>query len=440
MKTDPQNLHLPADFVWGVATSAYQIEGAVAEGGRAPSIWDTFSHLPGKTANGETGDVACDHYHRYAEDVELIASLGVDAYRFSISWPRVQPTGNGAWNEQGFAFYSRLCDALLERGIKPHITLYHWDLPQALEEQGGWANRQTAYLFAEYAREVARRLGDRAASLTTHNEPWCTAFLGNHNGSFAPGYRDLRKATQVSHHLLLSHGLAVQAMREVCPSVPMGIVLNQQPVSAATESAADQAAAAREYANLTGWFLQPILKGTYPQVPGSRALPEIMAGDMEIIAQPIDFLGINYYNRGWVSTDSPAWPAPFPYGATDMGWEIYPEGLTELLLKHQQDYDNLPPIYIMENGMAGADYLVDGKVLDYRRIDYVNQHIQAVSKAVEGGVDVKGYFYWSLMDNFEWAHGYSKRFGLIYIDYATQQRIPKQSAHWYRDFIAAQRT
>ena len=434
---DPNELKLPRDFVWGTATSAYQIEGAATEDGRGASIWDTFSHTPGRTANGETGDIACDHYHRSEADVDLLAWLGVDAYRFSIAWPRVQAAGSGAWNEKGFAFYDRLCDQLLGRGIAPHITLYHWDLPQALEDKGGWANRETAYRFADYAREVARRLGDRAASLTTHNEPWCTAFLGNYHGAFAPGYRDLALATQVSHHLLLSHGLAVQAMRGVCPKTPMGIVLNQSPVYTASDSAADRAAAAVEYANLTDWFLQPVLEGAYPQVPGCRAHPEIAAGDMAIIAQPIDFLGINYYNRTWVSTDTPGVPAAFARGATDMGWEIFPEGLTALLLQHKQDYANLPPIYIMENGMAGADYLIDGQVLDYRRIDYLREHVLAVSRAVEAGVDVRGYFYWSLLDNFEWAHGYSKRFGLIYVDYETQERTPKQSAGWYRDLITS---
>lgn len=433
------SMAFPADFTWGVATSAFQIEGAADEDGRGPSIWDTFSHTPGKTHNGDHGDIACDHYHRSAEDVALIASLGVDAYRFSIAWPRVQPDGSGAWNERGLAFYDRLCDRLLERGLAPHLTLYHWDLPQALEDKGGWTNPETARHFADYAQEIARRFGDRVASICTHNEPWCTAFLGNHTGMFAPGHRDIRRAVKVAHQLLLSHGLALQAIRSVTTKPKLGIVLNQSAVTPATDLPADLAAAASEYARQTRWFMDPLLNGTYPDVPGAHPLPEIAADDMAIITQPLDFLGINYYTRAWVSTEQPHRATPFALGATDMGWEIYPDGLTELLQRHKKDYANLPPIYITENGMANADYLVNGEVADYARIDYLGRHLKAVSAAMQAGVDVRGYFYWSLMDNFEWNSGYSKRFGLVYVDYATQQRIPKRSAHWYREFITASR-
>jgi beta-glucosidase len=432
---------LSRDFTWGVATSAYQIEGGAAAGGRGPSIWDTFSHTPGKTRRGETGDVACDHYHRWPEDVAMMASLGVDAYRFSISWSRVQPLGHGAWNETGLAFYDRLVDALLAKGLRPHATLYHWDLPQGLQDVGGWASRETTLRFAEYAERIARRLGDRLAGIATHNEPWCTAVLGHERGQFAPGFKDPALAADVSHHLLLSHGLALQAMRGAGCKAPLGIVLNQSSSSAATDSAADHALAATEYASFVRWYMEPIFSGGYPRDPGIRHYPRnIQPGDFAIIGQPLDFLGVNYYTRIWASAATPPLPAPRALGVTDMGWEIHPEGLTELLVDLHRRYPGLPPISVMENGMANAgDSVVDGRVADPARIDYMRRHLEAIARAREAGVDIRGFFYWSLMDNYEWDSGYDKRFGLVHVDYATQLRTLKDSALWYRETIASQR-
>ena len=434
-----QKTHFPDDFNWGVATSAFQIEGAWATDGKGPSIWDTFTHTPGKIKDGSTGDVACDHYHRYQADVDLIAALKVDAYRFSMAWSRVQPQGHGAWNAAGFAFYDRLLDALLEKGVAPHLTLYHWDLPQGLQDRGGWLARDTAYRFADYAAEVARRVGDRVAAIATHNEPWCTANLGYGNGQFAPGVRDAAQAIQVSHHLLLSHGLAMQAMRATGTPARLGIVLNQWTADPATDSEADRALAALEYARSVQWFMDPIFKGRYPELAlrahGADA-PKVEAGDFAIIGQPLDFLGVNYYFRALCSAETPPRAPEGKLGFTDMGWEIYPQGLTELLLKLKAEYA-LPPIYITENGMANADTLADGQVPDSARIDFVQRHLAALAEAMAQGVDVRGYFLWSLLDNFEWDSGYAKRFGIVHVDYQTQQRTLKHSAHWYRDFISA---
>ena len=428
------DLKFPPDFSWGVATSAYQIEGAANEDGRGPSIWDTFSHTPGKTINGDTGDVACDHYHRYEQDVDIIANLGVDAYRFSIAWPRVQPDGKGAWNEKGLAFYDKLVDRLLAKGLKPHATLYHWDLPQALQEQGGWGSRDTTDRFAEYADVMGRRLGDRVATLCTHNEPWCTAYLGNHTGQFAPGFQDPKLAIQVAHHLLLSHGKALQAMRASGVKAPLGIVLNQSSVTPATNSPADLECAQRHYASFVRWYMDPIFLKSYPKAPGISIYPEVHENDFNVIAQPLDFLGINYYTRIWASAAVPPVPAPNVLGVNDMGWENHPQGLTELLTQINRDYD-LPPIFITENGYAGADSLDNGQVHDHERITYVRTHLEALQKAMEAGVDVRGYFYWSLFDNYEWNSGYAKRFGLVHVDYDNQQRTLKDSAVWYRDLI-----
>jgi beta-glucosidase len=430
------NAALGRQFTWGVATAAYQIEGAVSEDGRGPSIWDTFSHTLGKTLRGETGDIACDHYHRWQDDLALLESLGVDAYRFSIAWPRIQALGYGAWNPKGLDFYERVVDGLLAKGIKPYATLYHWDLPQALQDRGGWASRDTAHRFADYAAHVGRRLGDRLAALATHNEPWCTAVLGHEVGKFAPGLRDAALAAQVSHHLLLSHGLALQALRAERLVCPLGIVLNQSSVTAATAGGADLACARTQYASFVRWYMDPLFRGAYPQDPGIVHLPRIEAGDMATIAQPLDFLGINYYTRIWASTSGV--PAPMALGQSDMGWEVYPQGLLELLVGLQREYV-LPPIYITENGIACADALQDGQVDDRGRIDYVRRHLEALAQACEEGVDVRGYFYWSLLDNFEWDSGYAKRFGLVHVDYATQRRTPKASAHWYRETARAVR-
>ncbi len=431
------NRQFGPDFTWGVATSAYQIEGAADVDGRGPSIWDTFARQPGRTVNGESGAVACDHYRRWADDVGLIADLGVNAYRFSIAWPRVQPLGLGAFNAQGLDFYDRLVDALLARGIAPHATLYHWDLPQHLQDLGGWGHRDTAFHFAHYADAVARRLGDRLAALATHNEPWCTAVLGHEVGKFAPGDRDPQLAAQVSHHLLLSHGLAMTAMRASGVACPLGIVLNQSSVTPATPSAADAAAARTEYARFVSWYMDPLFRGRYPGDPGIEHRPTVRDGDLALIQQPMDFLGINYYTRIWASRGTPPVPAPNALGVTDMGWEIHPEGLGELLTGLQRDYPGLPPLFITENGMANADTLHDGRVADAARIDYVRRHLEALAEAKALGVDVRGYFYWSLMDNYEWDSGYAKRFGLVHVDYATQQRTLKDSAHWYRQVIQA---
>lgn len=432
------SLSFPPGFVWGAATSAYQIEGAAREDGRGPSIWDHFSHQAGTTFQGHTGDVACDHYHRYENDVDLMAALGLQAYRFSVSWPRVQPLGQGAWNGKGLAFYDRLVDRLLAKGIAPHVTLYHWDLPQALQERGGWVVRDTAQRFAEYADHMGRRLGDRVAAIATHNEPWCAATLGHEVGKFAPGWRDPQAAVQVAHHLLLSHGLALQAMRASGVRAPVGIVLNQSPATPATDGQADRAEAERQFAAFVRWYMDPLFLKRYPVIDGRTLHPVIHENDFSIIAQPLDFLGINYYTRIWASAAQPPVPAPKLQGETDMGWEIYPEGLSELLTWLHRNY-RLPPVYITENGMAHADRLVDGVVADQPRIDYVRAHLQALARAIEAGVDVRGYFYWSLLDNYEWDSGYDKRFGLVHVDYDTQVRTPKASAHWYRDFIASQR-
>ena len=434
-------LQFPPAFTWGVATSAFQIEGAASADGKGPSIWDTFSHTPGKVIDGSNGDVACDHYHRYAGDVAIMAALHAGAYRFSMAWSRVQPLGKGDWNEAGFAFYSKLLDELERHGMEAHLTLYHWDLPQGLQDDGGWLNRATCHRFAEYAAEVARRFGHRVKTIATHNEPWCSANLGYGNGQFAPGVSDAKSAIQVSHHLLLSHGLAMQAMRATGTQAKLGIVLNQWTADPATDSAADRALADFEYARSVQWYMDPIFKGRYPALAleqhGANA-PDVADGDFAIIAQPLDFLGVNYYFRAFCSAEVPPRQPEGKHGFTDMGWEIYPQGLTELLLKLNGEYD-LPPVYITENGMANADQLVDGAVPDKERIAYVRSHLAALRAAMAQGVDVQGYFLWSLLDNFEWNSGYAKRFGIVHVDYTTQQRTLKDSALWYRDFIDSQR-
>ncbi|MBB5457914.1 GH1 family beta-glucosidase [Paraburkholderia sp. Cpub6] len=428
------------DFVWGVATSSYQIEGAADEDGRGPSIWDAFCNVPGKVLNGENGDVACDHYHLVEEDLDLMAELGVKAYRFSIAWPRVQPTGRGAFNDKGLAFYERLVDGLLERDIQPFATLYHWDLPLSLQHtQNGWESRDTAYRFADYARKIGSVLGDRVASIATHNEPWCTAWLGNATGYFAPGNADLKKAAHVAHHLLLSHGLALQALRADGVKAPLGIVLNQSPAHGATDAPEDQAAASLEYAKFVRWYMDPLFKGEYPAEAlewyGANGPQDVIrSGDFDVIGTPMDFLGVNYYTRIFASASGEKRP-PGALGFTDMDWEVYPQGLTELLTRINADY-KLPPIYITENGCAAKDVLDDGRVHDAERVRFYDLHLAALSDAVKQGVDVAGYFAWSLMDNFEWASGYDKRFGMVYVDYASQERTLKDSALWYRDVIA----
>ena len=425
------------DFVWGVATSAFQIEGAAAEDGKGASIWDRFCRVPGAIADASNGDVACDHYHRWRSDLDLIAALGVDAYRFSASWPRVRPGGSGAWNRAGLDFYERLVDGLLARGIKPFLTLNHWDLPDELQARGGWAARDTVQRFVEYALGIDARLGDRVASITTHNEPWVIAMLGHESGVFAPGVKDRAVAMQVSHHLLLSHGLALQALRQQGCRAELGIVLNLSPTHPATATPADRARAQLEDGKLLRWTMDPLFKGAYPadvlEHLGADA-PRIEAGDLAAIATPMDLLGINYYSRSVVSATG-SWDAKTSgHDLTDMGWEIYPEGLTELLLRLQRDYP-VPPLYVTENGAAFEDRLVDGHVRDTRRIDYIARHIAAVGEALRQGVRMQGYMVWSLLDNFEWTSGYSKRFGLVHVDFETQRRTLKDSALWYRELL-----
>ncbi|MES2976937.1 MAG: GH1 family beta-glucosidase [Pseudomonadota bacterium] len=431
-----QKSGFPEDFAWGVATSSFQIEGAASEDGRGDSVWDTFCRNPANTLDASNGLIACDHYHRLEEDLDLIASLGVDAYRFSMAWPRVQPLGRGPWNEAGFDFYDRLIRGLEKRGIKAYLTLFHWDLPQALQDQDGWANRETCDRFADYAAEVARRFGHRLASITTHNEPWVVAILGHETGIFAPGLKDRKTAYQVSHHLLLSHGMALQRIRASGSQVPLGIVLNQSPIYPATTSPEDIAKAHLDDGLIVRWYMDPLFRGHYPQdvlaLLGDDA-PVTQPGDMDIIRQPLDFLGINYYTRNFSSASSTQ-PTEEAKAVTDMGWEIFPEGLTVLLERLNCDYP-IPAIYITENGAAFKDALVNGQVNDEERVSYLRGHIEATRQAIHKGVDVKGYFVWSLLDNFEWASGYEKRFGIVYVDYASQQRVKKESALWYQSFL-----
>jgi beta-glucosidase len=431
----------PADFLWGTATSAAQIEGAAFEDGKGPSIWDAFCRQPGRINDASNIDVACDHYHRFREDVALMKQMGLDCYRFSLSWPRVQPLGQGAWNEAGFAFYDRLVDALLEAGIQPHATLYHWDLPQALDESiGGWLSRDIAGHFADYDREVARRLGDRLASIATHNEPWCTATLGYETAQFAPGHKSRAESLRVAHHLMLSHGDAIAAMRTETQT-KLGIVLNHTPSFPATPTEADRRAARIDDGLNVRWYMDPIFRGAYPQDAidhvGADA-PQIEPGDLERIRQPLDFLGINFYTRGLFGADGKTVKGPGKRGFSDMGWEIVPEVFAQHLVRLAREY-NPPPMYITENGMANADRVVDGRVPDAQRIAYVHSHLQALATAMSLGADVRGYFYWSMLDNFEWNSGYLKRFGLFHVDYDTQQRVAKDSARWYGDLIAAHR-
>ncbi len=436
----------PHGFRWGVATASYQIEGAVDEDGRGPSIWDTFCATPGKVDRGDTGEVACDHYHRWQHDLDVMRDLGVNAYRFSIAWPRVIPAGHGPVNEPGLDFYDRLVDGLLERGIEPHATLYHWDLPQALEEAGGWPGRGIVDAFVAYADAVTKRLGDRVRSYATLNEPWCSAFLGYVLGEHAPGRTDRALGLQAAHHLLLAHGSALDVMRTNAPAALHGVVVNLYPVHPASDAPADEAAAQRFDGFFNRWYLDALLKGAYPsdawQGYGVDA-PLVEAGDMAIISRPLDFLGVNYYTR-MVVADEPGdpWPAARPVSfeaeRTAMGWEVYPQGLTDLLARLARDY-TLPPLLITENGAACPDVLADGTVDDADRISYLARHIEAVRQALAQGVDVRGYFAWSLLDNFEWARGYSQRFGLVYVDFDSQARLPKGSARWYADFIAQQR-
>jgi beta-glucosidase len=444
--TEREHVGFPPGFVWGVATSSYQIEGASDADGRGVSIWDTFAATPGKIADGSSGAVACDHYHRWADDLDLMQGLGVQAYRFSVAWPRVIPTGAGAVQPLGLDFYDRLVDGLLARGIEPHVTLYHWDLPQPLQDVGGWANRGIVDAFVAYADAVTGRLGDRVSSYATLNEPWCSAFLGYDAGEHAPGLRDRKLGLQAAHHLLLAHGSALPVMRGRAPRARHGIVLNLYPSHPASESPEDAAAAWRFDGFFNRWYLDPLLRGAYPddlwRAYGDAA-PTVEPGDLAVIARPIDFLGVNYYSRAVLASDpgdpeTGMRPVEVEAERTAMGWEVYPQGLTELLVRLARDYP-LPPVYVTENGAAYPDEILDGRVDDVDRVRFLERHVDAVREAVAQGVDVRGYFAWSLMDNFEWAHGYGKRFGLVHVDFETLARTPKQSALWYADMIERQR-
>ncbi|HEY2273163.1 MAG TPA: beta-glucosidase [Jatrophihabitantaceae bacterium] len=462
----------PAGFVWGTATASYQIEGAATEDGRGPSIWDTFSHTPGKVLGGDTGDVACDHYHRMPEDVAIMADLGLQAYRFSVAWPRIVPTGSGAVNQAGLDFYRRLVDELLGRGIVPMATLYHWDLPQPLEDDGGWTNRATAERFAEYASVVGEAIGDRVPNFITLNEPWCSAYLGYAAGVHAPGRTNSADALAAVHHLNLAHGLGSTALRAVLPqSAQVAVTLNLAQVRPASDSPADLDAARHVDGLANRVFLDPIVRGQYPAdvLDDLRHITDwsfIKDGDTALINTPLDQLGINYYTPTLVaaitpdlrtqiggrwSNDPTGTAGPSAYPGTDlavsvpqdgpytaMNWRIEPASLTELLVRVHRDYPGVP-LVITENGAAFDDHVSDdGAVHDGDRIGYIDAHLRAVHDAISAGADVRGYFVWSLLDNFEWAFGYSKRFGIVRVDYPTGTRTVKDSANWYRNVIAAQ--
>ena len=435
---------LPAGFRFGTSTASYQIEGAADEDGKGPSIWDTFCAEPGRIIDASSGAVACDHYHRYREDVALMARLGAHGYRFSIAWPRIQPTGSGAPNAAGLEFYDRLVDELLAHDIAPMATLYHWDLPQALEDAGGWMSRDTAHRFAEYAAIVGERLADRVAHWVPVNEPNVVSLLGYALGMHAPGKTLMFGALPAAHHLLLGHGLATQALR-AAGAQAVGSANNHAPMWPASDSDEDKAAADLFDTVWNRIFADPMLLGRYPE--GFGELMGARSGDLETIAQPLDFYGVNYYNPMCVAAPAdPASEMPFDqreipgYPKTDFGWPVVPDGLRELLVLLDERYPGLPPVMITENGCAynmGPDE--HGIVDDQPRIDYLDSHLRAVAAAIEQGVDVRGYYCWSLMDNFEWSEGYTQRFGLVHVDYETQRRTPKRSFDWYAETVRANR-
>ncbi len=432
------NYRFPEDFYWGTATASFQIEGATQEDGRGESIWDRFASQPGKIIGGDTGDPACYSYRLYPRDIRLMQQLGVNAYRFSIAWPRVIPRGTGDVNPAGLDYYERLVDALLEVDITPFVTLYHWDLPQALQERGGWANRETIDAYVHYTDIVASRLGDRVKTWMTHNEPWCIAFLGHLTGEHAPGLQDRKMALQVAHNVLVSHGDAVLVIRDRVPDARVGMVLNFSPGYPATDTEADRVATDLHHEKFNRWFLDPIVGRGYPPLAWEAYgddVPEVLVADAERMAPPIDFLGVNYYSRQVVhdpgSGGGKVLYARDNDNVTDRDWEIYPQGLRDLLVWLNQDYD-FPTLYVSENGAAYKDELTaDGRVHDPKRVDYIRQHLAMILQALDEGVPVKGYFYWTLADNFEWAFGTSSRFGLAYTQFETQERILKDSAHWY---------
>ncbi|MBN1454575.1 MAG: beta-glucosidase [Anaerolineales bacterium] len=441
-------LSFPKEFLWGVAASAYQIEGAYKEDGKGESIWDRFVRWPAHVLNGNTGDVACDHYHRMPQDVALFKELGIPCYSFTISWTRILPHGYGEVNAKGLGFYDRLVDELLAAGIKPMATLYHWELPQTLQDLGGWPNRDTVHRFAEYAQVVFAKLADRVELWATHNEPWVAAFLGYGKGLHAPGICDYSQAYQTAHHLMLAHGKAVQVFREGGHDGQIGLILNLNGLIPASDSDEDRAATQREHDETHALFLDPLFHGNYPQALFDYIgphQPKVQAGDAQIIAQPIDFLGLNYYNTDYISFDvagglnkSSSTPYSVPgWGRTEMNWGIHPYGLKAEVLHIKEKYGN-PKLYITENGCALADTPDDkGFVADWSRIDFLRAHLRALHEAIAEGANVHGYFVWSIFDNFEWAQGYGPRFGLVRVDYETLVRTPKQSAYWYRDVIAS---
>jgi beta-glucosidase len=441
---DPQRRDFPSDFLWGCATSSYQIEGAADADGRVESIWDRFAATPGRIRDGSSGAVACDHYHRWPQDLDIARDLGLNAYRFSIAWPRIFAETGGKPNTKGLDFYERLVDGMLERGLQPWATLYHWDLPQYLQEGGGWNERSTVYAFLDLAEAMTRRLGDRVKHWITHNEPWCTAIIGNYEGWHAPGNTDLKTALQVCHHVLLSHGLAVPLIRANVPDARVGISLSLHPLRAGSADPRDAAAMERHDGLRYRWFLDPLHGRGYPaqtlELVGAAA-PQVEAGDLDAIAVPTDFLGVNYYFPEAIVDDPAHGPlrarvlAPQGGEITAMGWPVEPRGLAELLMRVQEDYAP-GPLYVTENGSCYDDTVdADGAVHDVERRRYLQRHLAALRQAIDDGVDVRGYFAWSLLDNFEWAEGYLRRFGLVHIDYATQERRLKDSGQWYRAFL-----
>lgn len=428
----------PRQFAWGVATAAYQIEGAWNLDGKGESIWDLFSHTKGKISDGTNGDLACDHYRRYGEDIRAMRELGIKNYRFSVSWPRVFPEGRGCVNQKGLDFYNRLVDELLSSNIEPFLTLYHWDLPLALEKTGGWQNSDTGKYFADYAAALVKRLSDRVKFWTTLNEPWVIANLGYKTGEMAPGIKDEKVSLQVAHNLLLAHGHAVSAIRAAGSELKVGIVLILFPAHGHSDSEADFQAAEFAWKKESAWYLDPLFRASYPQEVWNyyaSLVPQINAGDMSLISSKLDFLGVNFYFRNVMSAQGRITEFPDSQ-VTEMGWEVHAPALRQLLHRISREY-NLPPIYITENGAAYADTLTaDGEVLDQLRINYLRDHILEAHAAIQEGVDLRGYFLWSLLDNFEWAYGLSKRFGIIYVDYENEQRrYLKESAKWYARLI-----
>jgi beta-glucosidase len=436
-----QNERFPADFLWGTASAAYQIEGAVDEDGRGESIWDRFCAIPGNVRNGDSGALACDFYHRYRDDIALMRDLGVSAFRLSVAWPRLLPEGRGRVNEAGLDFYDRLIDELLANDIQPVVTLYHWDLPAALEDAGGWPVRDTVGAFCEYAEVVARRLGDRVGHWITHNEPWVAGWLGYARGEHAPGRTSLADGVAAAHHLLLSHGLATEVLRRESPGSRVGITVDLVQTYPASDAPDDVAAAREVDGERNRWFLDPLFRAEYPADMLDLldpVAPPVQEGDMATIASRLDFLGVNYYHRQIVARADDGGPRVVHQDGsvyTEMGWEVSPDGLFDLLVRLRDDYAP-PPVYITENGASFGDVRVhDGTVSDPERQAYIASHIDAIGRAVAAGVPMGGYFLWTFLDNFEWAQGYSKRFGIVYVDYPTLERIPKSSFYWYRDFL-----